>query len=547
MSRNQAEPFTVVTDAPLAVEGLFRIAFDVDGVRATLPPPAHELRIPRRFLADPAAPLVATLDYDGVKWTLLAGGQRDVDYVAAPVALPAGADLSPFPKRPLPEPPDARPVTRPIQYWTPDDWNAWVGDVVLANWKGRIHVFYLFDRRHHQSKEGRGGHYFAHLSSPDLVRWEEHPPAVLPEERWEYIGTGTPFDDGDRLLLFYGLHTFRHVPAEKTSAPEQAAYLAAHGREGVFPFDALKGLPAGGTYAATTDGVHFAKSRLLVTSDQNPSPFRMADGRIGLQRSAFAGERGLWTSDRLSGWAFDSDTIPTHGDCPCPFIWNGWHYILQGFVGMAASPTGAPGTWEDWVLSGDDIYDGLSVPMVVPYGKGRRLIAGWIIHPEGWGGWLCFRELVQYPDGRLGMKWVPEIAPPTAPLVFRAAPDRPFVLRFAPEAAGAPDLEFRIDPAEGRAQFADAPDAGPAPRRPTLSAFMNDWARGIRPKRNPSRPDLCGDVAIGHIRSLDAPFGVRLVAHYDPKADATIFDAEIAGQRTILCRRRGRYSMQNAK
>ena len=23
-----------------------------------------------------------------------------------------------------------RPVTRPIQYWTPDDWNAWVGDVV---------------------------------------------------------------------------------------------------------------------------------------------------------------------------------------------------------------------------------------------------------------------------------------------------------------------------------------------------------------------------------------------------------------------------------
>ena len=34
-----AEPFTVVTDAPAAVDGLFRIAFDADGVVATLPPP----------------------------------------------------------------------------------------------------------------------------------------------------------------------------------------------------------------------------------------------------------------------------------------------------------------------------------------------------------------------------------------------------------------------------------------------------------------------------------------------------------------------------
>ena len=62
----------------------------------------------------------------------------------------------------------SRPVEKPIQYWTPPDHNAWVGDVSPGVHGGRLHVFYLFDRRHHASKGGAGGHYYAHVASPTV-------------------------------------------------------------------------------------------------------------------------------------------------------------------------------------------------------------------------------------------------------------------------------------------------------------------------------------------------------------------------------------------
>ena len=80
-------------------------------------------------------------------------------------------------------------IVAPIQYWTPTGTNSWVGDVTLVNFKDRLHVFYLYDERHHQSYGGRGGHIFKHLSSPDLQTWEEHPIAVGKDEEWEWIGT----------------------------------------------------------------------------------------------------------------------------------------------------------------------------------------------------------------------------------------------------------------------------------------------------------------------------------------------------------------------
>ena len=47
-----------------------------------------------------------------------------------------------------------------------------------ATLNGTLHVFYLLDRRHHGSGAGTGRHQFAHVSSPDLKTWTEHPLAV---------------------------------------------------------------------------------------------------------------------------------------------------------------------------------------------------------------------------------------------------------------------------------------------------------------------------------------------------------------------------------
>ena len=79
-----------------------------------------------------------------------------------------------------------------IQYWTPPYHNAWVGDVVTFFHEGRYHVFYLFDRRGHASKLGKGGHYFEHLSTSDFRTWTEHEAATPLERQWETFGTGTP-------------------------------------------------------------------------------------------------------------------------------------------------------------------------------------------------------------------------------------------------------------------------------------------------------------------------------------------------------------------
>ena len=431
-------------------------------------------------------------------------GHADDDMFAEPsVALDpsAGRTLSPRVKSVRTDAvaapatvPDARPVERSVQYWTPDGHDAWTGDVAPGFFGGRLHVFYLFDRRHHGSKHGAGGHFFAHLSSPDLVHWDEHPPAVPIEEWWETLGTGTPFVHEGRLCLAYGLHTERLAQAS--------------------------GLPAGATYAVSEDGIRFRKTGRIVHPTRNPTVYNRPDGLLGLA-AGYDGQSGLWTAARPEGgWTLRDATLPTGGDCPCPFEWNGHHYVLQGFGGFAHSATGAPGTWEDWAAAGLAPYDGLAVPMVAPFGADRRILAGWLgFHDEAWwGGWLVFRELVRFPDGTLGTKWVPEIEPPSPPETFAAEPGRPLRVAFPREDADGPALVFRLDPEARTASFADdVPD----PRFGALHSANN--------------------VRIGRLPDPGSGAAVRIVRHYDPKGGATIFDAEIAGCRTLICRRRGRY------
>ena len=79
--------------------------------------------------------------------------------------------------------PAKMPSTSPgIQYWLPPGHNSWVGDVATLSYHGRYHVFYLYDRRHHQSKFGCGAHYFEHISTEDFRTWTEHEAATPLEE-----------------------------------------------------------------------------------------------------------------------------------------------------------------------------------------------------------------------------------------------------------------------------------------------------------------------------------------------------------------------------
>ncbi|MBR2838411.1 MAG: hypothetical protein IKE55_06500 [Kiritimatiellae bacterium] len=481
-------------------------------IEATLCERGGRVGIPLGALARPDGVHDVTLNFVSPHWTICVDGVQDEDMPPAPdsIAWPTerlektlsarvrkATFSSPACANVLPEIPDARHITRPIQYWTPSDPNAWVGDVAVGTFKGRFHVFYLFDRRHHGSGGGAGRHCFAHLSSADLVDWDEHPTAVQIDDWWETVGTGTPFVHNGKLHLAYGLHTSRFT--------KDPAY------------------PIGGTYAVSPDGIHFVKSRRIVHATQNPTIYNRTDGLLGLV-AGYDGMGGFWTSDHIGDWKLYDGKVPASGDCPCPFEWNGHHYLFQGFTKFAYSPTGRPGSFVDWVKAGLAPYEGLSVPMVAPFGENRRIMSGWLEHVYGWGGWLVFRELIQNADGTLGTKWVPEIAPPVSPKAFEVQPGRPFRLVFAPKANDGKSLTFVIDPSARTATFADdVPDV----------------------KFEPA--NRAGNFRISNLPEFTGNYTVRLVQYWCRKSNATIFDVEIGGSRTMICRRAGKFKEASEK
>ncbi len=503
-------------------------------LEALLPGPAGRIGIPLGALENPGGEHDVRVVWNGVYFTLDIDAHRDEDFPIGPLLWPrgdTGAATSPrvtdlvfsfgAPKGPVPRP--GGPALLEgfhAMYWNPRGHNQWLGDVVTCEWDGRLHVFYLIDRRHHNSKGGRGGHWFEHLVTDDLVSWRELPAAVPMDVVTEYIGTGTPFRMDGKYCLAYGLHTTRHATEEEI---------------------AKRGLPFGGTYATSDDGVHFVKSHKVFTPDQNPSVFNRPDGLFGMgcrqTLEKAPSIMGPWTTDVADAHVF--------GDCPCPFEWNGWHYIVQGFCTMARSPSGLNGTYTDEVLAGHDIYDGLSVPMVAPWKGNRRLILGWINHRYGWGGWLCLRELVQYPDGHLGTKWVPEVPMPVAPLVLHVAPGASLTVAFRALDPKGADFAFVLDPAARKARFAEKAADGSYPDVPTLHEMAVEREAKYGAERifagRKWRPDEAGDFAIGNIRGLDAPFEVKIENWFDRKSGISLIDVEIAGQRTMVTRRFGRY------
>ncbi len=514
-------------------------------------PGASTLGIPLGALKNPKGAHQVTIRRGAdAQWFMTVDEAYDEDGLRAKeIAWPVQARLARFsdrvkdvavttPALPRPTVPDATPIRKSIQFWTPPGHNTWVGDVVAGVFKNRFHIFYLIDRRHHASKGGAGGHYFAHVSSADLAHWDEHPTAVGLDEWWQTLGTGTPFVWDGKFCLAYGLHTTRFMPSEETTEPFLKKYFADHGDTGVFDFAELKGYPLGGAYAESEDGIHFTRVNKLIHSAQNPTVYNRADGRLGFVNS-YGGIHGIYVSDdKPWGWKLEDDKIPISGDCPCEFEWNGHHYLLQGFTHMAYNPDGTPGNWTDWSQTGDDVYDGLCVPMVAPWSGDRRIIAGWIVHPRGWGGWLAVHELVQYPDGKLGSKWLKESPPPGDLFTFDCLPGERFATGFT-DGRGA-ILEFSVDAKLGRAQYANVGGDGRVKRCVTnAERHRAGNNRNLADRNGP--PGSADEYAIERIRGLEKPYTVKLAAYYDPKADVTLFDAEIAGQRTMICRRPGRY------
>lgn len=431
-----------------------------------------------------------------------------------------------------------------VQYFTPQWHNAWVGDVATCWHQGRYHVFYLFDRRGHQSKFGRGGHYFEHFSTTDFIHWTGHEAATPVEHQWECIGTGTPFEYDGKLCLSYGLHTTRIYPKEQTAQPAQWDYIRQHGETACMAIDTLTTVPAGATYSVSTDGIaRFSKSGKLIHPCENPTIF--TDDQGNLQMLANYGARGTWTSSRLDGgWRCISEDFPPGGDCTFIFSWGDYDYIVGGFSHQWGKRHDEPiSAYRDMTAEGRDLYNGFNVPAISRVADGRYLMAGWVHINDHWGGVFAIHELVQKPDGRIGSKWMPELVPATGRtkrLARRAdsptshstdsdafilsfdvvpAPQARPCIQLLPQGDAANACEWSLDINSGRAQFSPLKDGRATPQK-TLSEG-GDPARAV-------------DYAIGHLDIGSSPFHVRMLVKHTAKLGGTLIDVEIAGERTMF-------------
>jgi hypothetical protein len=350
---------------------------------------------------------------------------------------------------------------RPMpQYWRPRGYNTSAGDCMLQFFRGRLHLFYLFDRRHHGSKWGRGAHEWGHWSTADLVRWEEHPLALTVTHGWECPhGTGSLIEFKGKIYAYY-------------------ADFSAWGHFKDSPYHELSIC-----MAESDDGIHFTKTGKI--SPRGFDSHTMYDPSTGLYHLLTPGSGQQWPTnwpDGKNGLLDYTTTDPAHGPwtlqpkhfhemfgcCPHYFEWNGWHYLwMENRFWMSSSMKGP------WQENSPARLVPMQVPKSAVFGD-RAFAVGWL-GEQGWGGDLVFHELIQNADGTLGDKFVPEMMPPCGDPVTLAkvggalagvprdarvnatlqphSATAPFTLRLRGTEAPGSGLGLRFDPIQRTAAF----------------------------------------------------------------------------------------------
>jgi hypothetical protein len=520
--------------------------------------------IPLAMLGNSEGEHEVVLNFSGLRWTIYVDGQLlDNDF---PFGYPQWKEKNTWTLYPAyvkkatlhlpaitPERQEAKtPHVLPgIQYWMPYGHNNWVGDVATIYHEGRYHVFYLYDRRHHQSKFGCGGHYFEHISTTDFKTWTEHEAATPLEEQWETIGTGAPFVMSNKLYLTYSVLTERMYPEHKTTYPAQQEYLNKNKCTGFFEQrEAQNGIfPAGSTYAVSPDGnAPFKKTWKFFHTCGDPMVYVDGGGKLRMTAGYGRNGDGIWESESIDGgWRCINPGFPVRGDCTFFFRWGRFDYIIGGFKNLWSKPAEAPfPAYDSMVARGLDFYDGLGVPAVSEISNGRFLMAGWFGFTGLFGGPLVIRELIQFPDGRIGSKWMPEVTPATGQprslaakvagtethsvdaasfmLTFTVQPAEArqgkLAVSLLPEKGGPSSCELQVNLAELRAQFAASAPNGFAGRQKSL--------------REGNLLHCARDYAIENLIGTDKPFTVCVLVKADEKLGGSLIDAEIAGQRTMI-------------
>lgn len=464
----------------------------------------------------------------------------------------------------------AQTLQSSINYYHPHGYNAWAGDVSGFYHEGVYHLVYFIDRHHHKNRWGTGAHSFRHITTRDFATWIDHGPLFELDAPWQTVGTGTMFFYQDRYYFSYGYHTGRVAPKEKLGSTVFESMYAKTGNTRAVSHQALASLglvPNGANYATSEDGLYFTQGAHQYHWIENPSIYSQADGL-----RMYTGN-GTWAAEDIKGpWRLLHEGFPPSGaasslhssaECPSSFSWNGFSYLLMGATGFWRTEKNDE-VYFDAAAQGQNIYDGLYVPMATKINDNRVVLVGWI-HGIGWGSYIVHRELIQYANGRLGMKWMPELWPDKGAGPLWSEVDEPeakmtFVCRektsyyfevdlMAETGRGSLCVHFGgvhgcallLDLDREQVQFSSGTDGWPNPIEP---AFIGIPQEKMDPTMRYS--NLKGhyhfrgqDFSIAHVDVMRGEFTLRFVQHFSPKGNLTLIDAEIARQRTIISNRVG--------
>lgn len=290
-----------------------------------------------------------------------------------------------------------------IDKMTDDGMDCYFGDCMPMVHDGIFHLFYLYDRRRHGSKNNIGGHQWAHISSTDLVNWTRHPMAIAIENNME-----ASFRTGS-IIFYRGKFYAFNVPVNSDRSPNMV------------------------TYSVSEDGIHFQKSGKGFYLDEkydnvglrDPHVFLDDDGKLHMMlstklRSADGHHRGCvlhfrgedvdtWVMDEKPFFEIDLNEFP---ECTDYFKWNGRYYFTY-CIHSVCHYMFSDKPFSDFVSHPEQILgaNGFVVPKTAEF-KGRRIAAAFSWIPYfSYAGEPVFLEVLQCEDGRLDFRIPAEYLP----------------------------------------------------------------------------------------------------------------------------------------
>ncbi len=299
--------------------------------------------------------------------------------------------------------------TGPMQFFTPPGLNTGVGDCMPFARDGRYCLYYLLDRRGHRSKAGLGAHQWAQISSSDLKTWTIHPIAVPITEQWEgSICTGSLIEANGLIYAFYAARMSDQSPARLTCA-------------------------------VSKDGIHFEKTNEYISlkepyepvSARDPMVFFGADGKYHMlvttnlltEAAERTGCLAHLVSTDLKDWQqLEPFIVPGYKDqpeCSDYFEWNGWYYLVISNYATARYRY-SKNPFGPWIKPAYDILDTYEgqVAKTAAF-KNRRFSSSFLTpYPRSYAGYAITHELIQNPDGTLGVRFLDEILPEDKALIF---------------------------------------------------------------------------------------------------------------------------------